>query len=94
MHADHKMTREEMQSVIEAGKMAAAVFWRGDLQSLIEVWRYEGQFILTWEEAPAGGQYDEARYTRDERHVFATIAEALAFLDRHDVAIENFELPD
>jgi hypothetical protein len=82
--------RERVRKIVESGGGAGAVFWRGQLQSLVEVWKYEGQIILTWEEAPDGAQYDESRYTRDERHVFPTIEEALAFLDLHSVALEQF----
>jgi hypothetical protein len=41
--------------------------------------------VLTWEECPAGEQYDEATYSRDERHVFATIEELLEFLAANEL---------
>jgi hypothetical protein len=82
---------EKIQKIVESGGTAAATFWRGELQSLIEVWRYEGKIILTWEEAPDGAQYDESRYTRDERHVFDRIDSALAFLEVHSVPRAEFD---
>jgi hypothetical protein len=82
--------KERIRRIVESGGVAAATFWREKLQSLVEVWRHEGRIILTWEEAPDGAQYDESRYTKDERHVFDSIGEALAFLEQHGVPFSEF----
>jgi hypothetical protein len=82
--------KERIRRIVESCGVAAATFWREKLQSLVEVWRYEDRIILTWEEAPDGAQYDESRYTKDERHVFDSVGQALAFLEQHAVAFSEF----
>lgn len=66
------------------------VYRRGECEGLISVWKFEGSFILTWEECLTGEQYDESTYSRDERHVFPNIDEVLAFLTRSGLKVESF----
>ena len=81
---------EKIRRVVHSGGVASATFWRKELESLVQVWCHEGRIILTWEEAADGAQYDENRYTKDERHVFDGIDAALAFLDQHGVPFSEF----
>jgi hypothetical protein len=87
-----QMTTDEMRQAIEGGETAEVVFWRDRLQSIIQIWKYRGDIILTWEEAPDGAQYDESRYRKDWRRVFASAEEVFQFLELHKVALESFEL--
>lgn len=66
---------------LRAGKSVNCVYRRDDFAGLISAWAYEGRFILTWEECPAGEQYDESSYTRDDRREFATAEDVLAFVE-------------
>jgi hypothetical protein len=59
-------------------------------EGLVSVWEHAGLLVLTWEECPAGEQYDESTYTRDERHSFSTVDELLAFLATHELNPESF----
>jgi hypothetical protein len=49
------------------------------------------RIVLTWEECPAGKQFDETSYTRDERIELATVDEALAFLTKEQLDPTQFE---
>jgi hypothetical protein len=44
-----------------------------------------------WEECPAGEQYDESTYTRDERHAFESVEQLIAFLTREGLRPEDFK---
>ncbi len=59
-------------------------------EGLVSVWKHEGSLILTWEECPAGEQYNESTYTRDERHVFDAASKLLEFLTVNELKIESF----
>ena len=48
-----------------------------------EVFKKNGQRVK-------GEQYDEATYTRDERHTFASVDELMAFLKINDLRPEDF----
>jgi ABC-type taurine transport system substrate-binding protein len=86
------MTTEEMRRAIEAGETVSVVFWREQLQSIIQIWKYEGSIILTWEEAPDGAQYDESRYTKDWRRVFSSVEQVFSFLASHSLEVGPFEV--
>lgn len=75
------LSREGFLKRLRAGKSVNCVYRRDEFAGLISAWAYEGRFILTCEECPAGEQYDESCYTRDERHEFATADEVLAFVE-------------
>lgn len=87
-----KSKSERVRQAVESGSGASTVFWRSSLQSLVELWKHDGQFILTWEEAPDGAQFDESRYTKDERHVFSQLEEVFVFLEQHNLSLDQFEL--
>ena len=67
------MRIETFRQRVEGGRSVSLVYkTSGDLEGLVSVWLHEGEVVLTWEECPAGEQYDESVYTRDERHTFET----------------------
>jgi hypothetical protein len=76
---------------LRAGKSVNCVYRRGEAEGLISAWRHGERYVLTWEECPAGEQYDESRYTRDERHEFASGEEALAFIEAKGYPATAFE---
>jgi hypothetical protein len=76
------MTTEGFLHRLHSGKAVNCTYRHGDFAGLISAWAHGGRFVLTWEECPDGGQYDESSYTRDERHEFASAEELLAFVER------------
>ncbi|MFO0950163.1 MAG: hypothetical protein U0835_03235 [Isosphaeraceae bacterium] len=77
------MTREGFLRRLQGARPVHCTYQRGECAGLISAWAHGGRFVLTWEECPAGGQYDESTYTRDERREFATAEEVLAFVEEH-----------
>jgi hypothetical protein len=75
---------------IHNGKANNLTYANKGKEGLISVWKHEGLLVLTWEECPAGEQYDEATYTRDERYTFSTMDELLVFLAAHELSPESF----
>ena len=84
------MTTSTFTNRIQQGKVNNLTYKDGDREGLVSVWQHDGRIILTWEECPAGMQYDESTYTRDERHVFSTVEELTAFLASHNLKPEAF----
>jgi hypothetical protein len=76
------MTSDGFLRRLRVGKSVNCVYRRERLTGLIAAWPYEDRFVLTWEECPEGQQYDESTYTRDERHLFGTAEEVLAFAEQ------------
>jgi hypothetical protein len=75
---------------LNQGKANNLIYAMDGKEGLVSVWQNEGLLVLTWEECPAGQQYDEATYTRDEHYNFATMDELLEFLAVHDLSPESF----
>ena len=67
---------------LRSGKRVSCIYRVGELTGLIEAWLHDGRFVLTWEECREGEQYNEHAYTRDERQLFATAEDVLAFVER------------
>ncbi len=65
---------------LEAGKANNHLYEVDDRQGLVSVWKLDDRWIMTWEECPRGQQFDEASYTRDEVHHFASFAALIEFL--------------
>ena len=92
----HDMCQEEMPSVehklslLTAGETLELIIDHEASQSLVKVWMYEGEYVLTWEQCPNGMQYDEPSYLRDERHVFANQADLMDFIDGEEVKMIAF----
>jgi hypothetical protein len=85
------MTTEKFIERIEAGKANNLVYKAGGNEGLVSVWKHDGSYIVTWEECPAGEQYDESTYTRDERHRLGSIEELMAFLAGQGLSLEAFK---
>ena len=65
---------------LRAGKANNHIYSRNGMDGLVSVWMHDSKFILTWEECPKGCQFDESTYTRDDRVVFNSFPELMAFL--------------
>lgn len=88
------MDRARFEAKLEGGRMLSFVYQptpSNDLTGIIEIWKYQGKYIVTWEECHQGDQYNEDSYTRDERHLFASVGEAIAFLDHHKLDTASFD---
>jgi hypothetical protein len=85
------MTTEKFIERIEAGKANNLVYKAGENEGLVSVWKHGGSYIVTWEECPAGEQYDESTYTRDERHQLGSIEQLMAFLADQGLSPEAFK---
>ncbi len=75
---------------LKDGKSNNFIYSHSGQDGMVAIWKFENSLILTWEECPAGNQYDESSYTRDERHVFANTEDLLRFLETNGVKIETF----
>lgn len=84
------LTTEGFLRRLNAGKSVNCTYRKGELVGLIAAWRYEGRFILTWEECREGDVENEELYTRDERHEIATPEEVLAFVERNGYPASSF----
>ena len=84
------MTRGGLLRRLEGGRVANHRYAQGVLRGLVSAWRYEGRFVLTWEESRDGDQHDEQAYTRDERHLFGTAEELVAFVEQRGETAEDF----
>jgi hypothetical protein len=76
------MTPEGFLRRLRAGKSVNCTYRRDGLTGLLSAWAHDGRFVLTWEECREGDQYNEHAYTRDERHLFGTAEELLAFVEQ------------
>lgn len=76
---------------LRSGKSVNCAYRQEERTGLISAWHWEGKFILTWEECQQGEQYDESRYTRDERHTFATAEEVQTFVEQSGYPTSLFE---
>lgn len=84
------MPKTSLSARLAAGKASYYLYHTEALAGLVSVWKHEDRIVLTWEECPPGEQYDESRYTRDERYVFRSDTELLAFLSDHGLRPEEF----
>jgi len=84
------MSPETFRRRLEEGKCNNHLYTTGDRDGLVSVWKYQGKYVLTWEECPKGRQYDESTYTRDDRRLFLTIDQVLSFLDENGLDVETF----
>lgn len=84
------MKRETFIARLERGKSNNYTYSGDNEEGLIAIWKHFNDYILTWEECPKGRQYDESEYTRDEKHVFASLDSLLSFLKEHAIEVENF----
>lgn len=84
------MSPETLRRRLEVGKCNNFQYAKGEQEGLVSVWRHQEAFILTCEECPAGGQYDESPYTRDERYVLASVDEVFRYLADNGLGVGEF----
>lgn len=84
------MTPETFESRLNTGRSNHHIYRMADTEGKVSVWKYEQNYILTWEECPTGRQYDDSTYTRDERHTFDSLAALLSFLSEYNLSPEDF----
>jgi hypothetical protein len=84
------MTLATFTGRLSSGKANNLTYAKDGKEGLVSVWKHGGWLVLTWEECPAGEQYDESTYTRDEKRSFSTMAELLEFLATHGLGTESF----
>ncbi len=74
------MSPETFRNRLEDGRCNNYLYKMIGREGLVSVWKHQGSYVLTWEECPNGQQSDEASYTRDERHLLASLDEVIRFL--------------
>jgi hypothetical protein len=84
------VTRGGLLQRLQNGRPADHRYAQGPLRGLVSAWRHEGRFVLTWEESRSGDQHNEHAYTRDERHLFTTAEELVAFVEQQGLTAEDF----
>lgn len=82
------MTRGGLLRRLQEGGTVDHRYARGELRGLLSGWRHEGRFVLTWEEVQE--RRSERRTLRDQRQVFATAEELLAFLEQQGFTAHDF----
>ncbi|AGA24787.1 hypothetical protein [Singulisphaera acidiphila] len=85
------MTINKFIERIESSKINNLAYKVDGKEGLVSVWKYDGSYFVTWEECPAGEQYDESTYTRDERHRLGSIEQLMAFLADQGLRPEAFQ---
>jgi hypothetical protein len=85
------MTKAALRRALDSGTGASGVLLRGNLQSLIYIWKLDQTYYLTWEESPENAQHDASQYTRDERHEFPSLDKLFGFLTRSSVPLASFQ---
>lgn len=84
------MTLEGLIRRLLAGRAVNHVYDRGELTGLVSAWKYQDAFILTWEECRKGDIHNEHLYTRDEREVFASAQDVLAYIEKNSLSAADF----
>ena len=79
------MKIETFRQRLQSGKGVSYHYRTEGKIRIIGIWRYEGKFVLTWEEFVEGDFYNEQSYTRDETHHFKAVEEVLEFLKLNKV---------
>lgn len=85
------MTEATFIARIESGKSNYLIYSSEGKDGLVSVWKHDGSYILTWEECPAGQQYDESTYTRDQTQRFAAREQVIEFLKSHGLNVREFK---
>ena len=86
------MTRGGLIQQLRNGRTADHRYAGGGLRGLVSAWLHEGSFVLTWEESRSGAQAAARAGTRDERHVFATAEELVAWVEQRGLSAEDFRI--
>ncbi|MEN2773569.1 hypothetical protein ABCY62_00660 [Acetivibrio clariflavus] len=85
------MTRDGLIKRLQAGKAVNFKYSKNGLCGIVNIWRYNDKYIITWEECEDGNQCNESSFTKDERYEFESIDEVIRFIDEHCFDIDNFK---
>ena len=79
------MRIETFQQRLQSGKAVNHNYQLDGRTGIIDIWRHEDKFVLTWEEFAEGQFYNEQNYLRDEVHHFKDVEEIFHFLKTNKV---------
>lgn len=85
------MKTETFHKRLRSGKGVTYTYNVGQKNGGINIWKSQDIFVLTWEEAHLGDEFDESLYTKDEVHHFNNIDSIINFLMENSINIEDFE---
>jgi hypothetical protein len=85
------MTRDGLIKRLKAGKACNLKYNNNDFSGMVNIWSYNDEYILTWEECKNGNQWNESSSTKDERYKFKLVDEVMQFIDKHSLDIEGFK---
>lgn len=84
------MTEETFRGFLSRHYAVFMKYKNEDRAGSVNVWFYNGNFILSWEECREGDQWNESNYSRDELHTFPDIDSAIRYLKMAGLDIEQF----
>ena len=85
------MTKEGLIKRLQSGKASNLKYSKDGLSGMVNVWKYNDEYIITWEECEDGSQWNESSFTKDERYKFKIIDEVMSFIDEHSLDVGNFK---
>jgi hypothetical protein len=85
------MKREGLIKRLEAGKASVYKYSKNGLNGMVNIWKYNNDYIITWEECEGENHWNESAYTKDERYKLPNVAEVMSFIDEHSLDIDNFK---
>jgi len=84
------VTRDGLIKRLQDGKAVNLKYSKEGLSGIVNIWRYDNKYIITWEECEDGNQWNESAFTKDEKYEFKTIDEVMKFIDKHSFDINSF----
>ncbi len=84
------MTEETFRGFLSRHHAVFMKYKNEDRAGLVNVWFYDSNFILSWEECRDGDQLNESNYSRDELHIFPDIDSVIKYISAVDLGIEQF----
>lgn len=84
------MTKEGFLKRLEDKKVNNYLYTNNQVEGIVAVWKYKDKYILTWEECHFGEQYNENRYTKDQKHIFEDFDQLIDFLEKNNLQIKDF----
>ena len=84
------MKMETFEIRLEGGKANNFIYSKNGKEGLVSIWKHGSSFIITFEECNKGDQFNEAGYTRDERHEFSNLKKAIEFLLENNFSPTEF----
>lgn len=86
------MTDENFRRFLSRHHAVFMKYKDGDQAGLVNIWFYDGNFTLTWEECKDGDQFNESNYSRDELYTLPDVDSVIAYLTAADLDIEQFSI--